>query len=293
MEYQCIFCHIRAFEKKLKELPVKNDLKKSLVWDFFKYISNLEESKSAPEAASDIYRLIRNSTHINDPYAKEKDFINNYLLKLYPEFKAEVESSIDPFDKALRFSIAGNIIDNVASPDYNINRTINHVLSSDFRIDHATFLYEEIHKANTILYLGDNAGEIVLDKLFIETIGHPNIYFAVRGNPVINDVTLIDADSVGMDDVAKVISNGSDAPSTIIDKVSEDFLEIYHKADLIISKGQGNLEGLINEKSKNIFFLFMVKCEIIAKLIGADKGDFVVVRNSSIQNPVTTIQVLN
>lgn len=286
MEYQCIFCHTRAFEKKLKELPVNNDLKKILVGDFFKYFSNLKESKSAPDAASDIYRLIRNSTNISDPYTEEKEFINNYLLKLYPDFKAEVKSSRDPFDKALRLSIAGNIIDKVASPDYDINRTINHVLSSDFRIDHTSFLFKEIQKANTILYLGDNAGEIVLDKLFIETIGHPNIYFAVRGNPVINDVTIKDADSVGMHNVAKVISNGSDAPSTIIDKVSEDFLEIYHKADLIISKGQGNLEGLINEKSKNIFFLFMVKCEVIAKLIGANKGDFVVVRNSTIHSPV-------
>lgn len=293
MNYQCIFCHTKAFEDKVSEAPLDDNEKKLLVQKFYNYISNFGFIKSAPEAASDVYRLLRDSTNIQDPFKEEKDFINKYLMELYPQFKRDVESAKDPFNLALRLAIAGNIIDNVASPDYNINRTINHVLSSDFRIDHATFLYEEIHKANTILYLGDNAGEIVLDKLFIETIGHPNIYFAVRGIPVINDVTLKDADSAEMHNVAKVISNGSDAPSTIIDKVSEDFLEIYYKADLIISKGQGNLEGLINEKSKNIFFLFMVKCEVIAKLIGADKGDFVVVRNSSVQNPVSPIQVIN
>lgn len=291
MDYQCIFCHTRAFEKKIKELPVDSELKKSLVRDFFKYISNMEETKSAPEAAGDMHRLIRNSSHIADPYLEEKEFINNYLVELYPEFKAAVNSSINPFDKALRLSIAGNIIDNIASPDYDIKRTINHVLSSDFRIDHSAFLSEEIQKANTILYLGDNAGEIVLDKLFIASINHPNIIFAVRGAPVINDVTIEDATFVGMENEAKVISNGSDAPSTILTKVSDEFLEIYNNADLIISKGQGNLEGLIHEKSKNIFFLFMVKCDVIAKLIGAEKGDFVVLKNMFIQNPAQTLHV--
>ena len=285
MNYQCIFCHTRAFEDRIKKISVTEDVKKSLVKDFYYYMSNSGFMKSAPEAASDIYGLIRESTNIKDPYKKEKEFINKYLLKLYPEFKREVEYSENPFDKALRLSIAGNIIDIVASPDYDIHETIDHVLSSEFKIDHSDILFHEIKKAKTILYLGDNAGEIVLDKLFIETIDHPNIVFAVRGTPVINDVTIAEATSVGMHDVARVISNGSDAPSTLIDKVSDEFREIYNTADLIISKGQGNLEGLINEKSKNIFFLFMVKCEVIGKIIGADRGDFVVVRNSTIQNP--------
>jgi len=214
-------------------------------------------------------------------------------LKLYPELKKEVEISENPFDKALRLSIAGNIIDVVASPDFNIRRTINHVLASEFRIDHSKKLFDEIKKAKTILYLGDNAGEIVLDKLFIEAIDHPNIYFAVRGAPVLNDVTIKDALIVGMNEKAKVISNGSDFPSTLINRTSHKFREVYNHADLIISKGQGNLEGLLNEKSKNIFFLFMVKCETIGKLIGAGKGDFVVVENATVQSPAQRTQMLN
>lgn len=277
MNYKCIFCHTRAFEKKINEFAISDDLKKTVVNDYFKYIANVEETKTSPEAASDIYRLIRKTTNILDPFKDGKAAINNYLLELYPEFKAEVESSENPFDRALRLSIAGNIIDNIASPDYDLQGAFNHVLSSDFAIDHSAQLFEEIQKADTVLYLGDNAGEIVMDKLFIETINHPNIYYAVRGVPVINDVTMEDANLVGMQNGAHVISNGSDAPSTLIDKVSDEFLEVYKKADVIISKGQGNFEGLLNEKAEKIFFLFMVKCEVIAEIVGAEKGDFVVV----------------
>lgn len=279
MNYKCIFCQTRAFEKKVSEFRISEDLKYALTKDYFKYMANADECLSAPEAASDIYRLMRNKTKILDPFKDEKAAINNYLLELYSEFKIDVESSKNPFDKALRLSIAGNIIDNVASPDYNLHKAFTHVLSSDFAIDHSAQLYDEIQKADTILYLGDNAGEIVMDKLFIETIHHPNVYFAVRGLPVINDVTIEDANLVGMQNVANLISNGTDAPSTILSKSSDEFLAIYEKADVIISKGQGNFEGLMNEKSKNIFFLFMVKCEVIAEIVGAEKGDFVVTNN--------------
>jgi damage-control phosphatase, subfamily I len=111
-------------------------------------------------------------------------------------------------------------------------------------------LKEALSTAKTVLYLGDNAGEIVLDKLFIETLMHPNLYLAVRGAPVINDATLDDAQYVGIDTVADVISNGYDAPSTIVDGCSPQFQELFNKADVIISKGQGNLEGLLDKTDK-------------------------------------------
>lgn len=137
-------------------------------------------------------------------------------------------------------------------------------------------LKEALSTAKTVLYLGDNAGEIVLDKLFIETLMHPNLYFAVRGAPVINDATLDDAQYVGIDAVADVISNGYDAPSTIVDRCSPQFQELFNKADVIISKGQGNLEGLLEKTDKQVYFLLMVKCDVIAEALGVKKGDFVV-----------------
>jgi uncharacterized protein with ATP-grasp and redox domains len=161
-----------------------------------------------------------------------------------------------------------------------LEATIEKVLKSDFAINHSFELKEALSTAKKVLYLGDNAGEIVLDKLFIETIMHPNLHFAVRGAPVINDVTLDDARYVGMDRVADVIQNGYDAPSTILDKCSNEFQKQFYDADVIISKGQGNLEGLLNKTDKQIFFLLMVKCDVIAEALSVKKGDFVVMKNN-------------
>jgi damage-control phosphatase, subfamily I len=105
---------------------------------------------------------------------------------------------------------------------------------------------------------------------------HPNLTYVVRGGVTLNDATLKDAESTGMMSVANVITNGFDAPSTVLEKSSGEFLDYYQSADLIISKGQGNLEGLINEKDSRCFFLLMVKCEVIAEVLKVDKGSIVV-----------------
>lgn len=157
--------------------------------------------------------------------------------------------------------------------------TIDRVLNSDFTIDHSQQLQDEIKKAKTILYLGDNCGEIVLDRLFLETINHPDVWFAVREMPVLNDATEKEAREAGIHQVAKIISNGDDAPSTLLYRVSPEFKEIYQQADLIISKGMGNYEGLMFESDPRLFFLLMVKCPVIGRKIGAEKGDFVVKRS--------------
>ncbi|HEY9124266.1 MAG TPA: ARMT1-like domain-containing protein, partial [Bacteroidales bacterium] len=166
------------------------------------------------------------------------------------------------------------------SKNYDLHATIDKVLYSHFAIDHSAELKKAIAGAQTILYLGDNNGEIVFDKLFIETVGHPDVYFAVRGAPVINDVTLDDARYVGIDKVAKVISNGYDAPSTIVEHCSDEFRHIFEKADIVISKGQGNLEGLLHRTQKEVYFMLMVKCNVIADALQVNKGDFVVKKNS-------------
>jgi len=176
----------------------------------------------------------------------------------------------------LRLSIAGNIIDFGANDNFNLLGTLDRVLSNDFAIDHSGSLREKIEKAKTILYLGDNAGEIVFDKYFIQIIDHPGLTYVVRGSPIINDATMKDAEFTGMNDVANVITNGYDAPSTVLNKSSEQFRKYFKDADLIISKGQGNLEGLLPLNDSRIFFLLMVKCDVIAESLNVKKDSFVV-----------------
>ena len=188
-----------------------------------------------------------------------------------------VSRSDDPFNTAVRLSIAGNIIDFAVNDTFNLHATLDRVLKSRFAIDHSESLKKALGSARSVLYLGDNAGEIVFDKLFVETIGHPNLVYVVRGAPVINDATIEDAEYVGMSEAARVISNGFDAPSTVVSESSDEFRKLFSEADLIISKGQGNLEGLIHLNDKRIFFLLMVKCNVMAEFLKVEKDSFVAV----------------
>ncbi len=231
----------------------------------------------APVIHRELHHKLTEISGIADPYLEEKRFSNAIAEQLYDVWKPRVMESDNPFDMALRLSIAGNIMDYAAADHtFDLDETISKALASDFTPDDSMLLRQRVMEAGSILYLGDNAGEIVFDKLFIETMLNPYVTYAVRSGPIINDATLLDAYAVGMDVVADVISNGFDASSTILGKCSPAFLELYNNADLIISKGQGNLEGLINQHDPRIFFLFMVKCDVIAERIGVEKGSLVV-----------------
>ena len=232
--------------------------------------------------ATEIQRLAKKHLDNVNLYHDEKVEANNLLLNQYTQWKKLVNESKDSFSTAVKLAVIGNIIDYGAhSVGDNISDQIESFLQKDLKINMTEKLQSEIKKAKRILYLGDNCGEIVFDKLLIETIDHPNIIFAVRGMPVINDATLLDACQVGMDKVCKVISNGADAPSTLMELSSPEFIKEYQRADLIISKGQGNFEGLMKDNHPNIFFLLIAKCDPIANLLNVNRNDMVVTHLSS------------
>ena len=235
---------------------------------------------STPEIQRELNRAFCRIINVSDPFKEEKISSNGIALELYKEWKTKVLSSDDSFDLALRLAIAGNIMDYGANNSFDLHKTIQSVLEASYAIDHSALLKKKIQKAKSILCLGDNAGEIVFDKLFIETMMPNNIIYVVKSEATLNDATIEDAKEVGMDKVVEVVSNGYDAPSTILHKCSKEFLEIYNSADLIISKGQGNLEGLINENDPRIFFLLMVKCDVIGEILHVNKGSFVVYNQS-------------
>ncbi len=269
----------KCFSNVYRRLHEKFNVQQSIQQDFEIYLQKtIKENPllSSPEVQRLLNIKFNEVVGNQDPFAAEKELSNQLALELYKEWKPKVILAKNPFDLALRLTIAGNIMDYGVANSFNVNETFQKVLTADFAIDHSKNLQKAIARAEKILYLGDNAGEIVFDKLFIETINHPNITFAVRGGRILNDATLEDADKIGMKEVAKLISNGYNAPSTVLEKCSNEFLEIYKNADLIISKGQGNLEGLINEPDSRTFFLLMAKCDVIAESLKVQKGSFIV-----------------
>ena len=280
-DYRCYFCFARTFERLLEKHQLTVEEKKALAIEMFSHFYNGNTGFSVPVLSRELYRLFRERSGVADPYEQIKYESNTRLLGEYASFREMIDRSDDPFETALRLAVAGNIIDYGVSDHHDLEETMLKVLESPFAINDVERLRRRLAEARTVLYLGDNAGEIVFDKLFIETFRHPNIWFAVRGAPVINDATRRDATQVGMEEVAQVIDNGYDAPSTLPEQCSPTFQQLYNDADLVISKGQGNLEGLIDAPRGDIYFLLMVKCDVIADRLGVAKGSFVCADNRS------------
>jgi len=239
-------------------------------------LSNLSYRQTPPYLGREAHRVIRKVLDNHDPFLKLKREFNQVIKKLYPSLKQKVNGSSDKFACAIKLSIAGNIIDFGPGHHFELMKTIDQVLLKNPAIDDTESLKQDLEKASLILYLGDNAGETFFDKILIEQMLPAEIYYGVRGSPVINDATSEDAYYAGLNQVAKVISNGSDGPGTILEDCSEEFKNIFEKADLVIAKGHGNYETLNEVKGKKLYFLLMVKCKIIGRDLGCSVGDFVV-----------------
>jgi len=278
LEPRCRLCLKNSWLATLDKHNVSSQLKDSFLSEF-DHILSTESTKGAPELQRQMAHLFSKITAIEDPFSDQKSESNKLALKLYNEWKPIIESSPNPFDKALRLSLAANIMDYGAASSFNVYQTIEKVFQTELAIDDCMLLKNEIEKADKILYLGDNAGEQFFDKLFIETIDHKDVTYVVRGGYALNDATIVDAHLAKINEVANVISNGYDAPSTILEKCSSEFISAFEKADLIISKGMGNLEGLMKLKDDRIFFLLMAKCDVTADYLSVEKGSFVVARN--------------
>lgn len=237
------------------------------------YLSQASFDVTPSEIGLGVYRIIYRRTGVEDPYKEVKERCIQQALSLYPEMKKLIESSEDRLMTAVRLSIAGNIIDFGTNSSFDLKQELKTILSQDFAMNHYEEFRGALEKAQNILYIADNAGETVFDRLLIEEINKPVIY-VVREKPIINDATREDAQMSGLSDVSEIMSSGCDAPGNILKFCSDGFLKIYGSGDLVISKGQGNYEALSDEE-KPIFFLLKVKCQVIARDLGVKEGSII------------------
>ena len=241
-------------------------------------IKDIPMENTPPETGDIIYREVSRITGVSDPYKEIKESNIKEALALYPELKKNVISSENRLLTAIRIAIAGNVIDMGVNKKFDLIKDIQTILKQDFAILHLDEFIEELDKAASVLYLGDNAGESVFDKILIEEMGKP-VTYAVRDIPVINDVTYEDAIASGLGEVAEIISSGTSAPGTILALCNENFLKRFNSADMIISKGQGNYEGLSNV-DRTVFFLLKAKCGVIANDLNVKENDIVLRMNN-------------
>jgi uncharacterized protein with ATP-grasp and redox domains len=282
---ECVPCIIEQTIKAAKDLTQDLEKQEILVQKVLETLSNISYNQSPPYLGREAHRVIRRILGNPDPYLRLKREFNQVGKELFPRLQERINHSKDPFADAVKLAIAGNIIDFGPQHHFELMKTIDKVLQTKPAIDHTESLRKDIESASTILYLGDNAGETFFDRILIEKMPPKEIYYGVRGSPVINDATSEDAYWAGLDRKAKIISNGSDAPGTILEDCSDEFKNVFARSDLVIAKGHGNYETLNEVKGKKLYFLLMVKCETIARDVGCSVGDFVVKKMENAVQP--------
>lgn len=269
----CMVCLIRQSLEAARQVTSDQGVHEQVMRDALNWAAKMDLTASPPAMAQRIHRRLRTLTGVVDPYQKVKDQMNRMALALLPELREMVENSPDPLAMALRLAIAGNVIDSGIKDritEEDVRQAIRQSVTVSLCGSESKFK-QTVGNARNILYLADNAGEIVFDRLLIEQLDPQRITLAVRGAPILNDATVADAEVAGFAALVRVIDNGSDAPGTILGDCSRSFLEHFENADLILSKGQGNFETLSRE-SRNIFYLFKAKCAVIAAHVGQPLG---------------------
>jgi uncharacterized protein with ATP-grasp and redox domains len=274
--FDCIPCLIRHSLDSARHVTQDEAVHERVLREILMNVSAMDLRQPPVVMAQQIHRRLRELTGSPDPYRQCKDHFNRMALELLPGLEQRVAHAADPLETAVRLAIAGNIIDlGVKShvSDAQIHATIDRSLTEPLEGKVEEFR-EAIRRAESILYLADNAGEIVFDRLLLEQLPRERVTLAVKGRPIINDATIDDAEAAGIPQLVKVIDNGSDAPGTVLADCSLPFRRRFAEADLVIAKGQGNYETLWGSRDR-IFFLLQAKCAIIAQNLGCPLGSLV------------------
>ncbi len=271
----CIPCFFNQIIRTGRLLGMDEAVIMDMLGQFGATVGDFRMDVPPPRTAIALYDMIALHTGSDDPFKQIKEESTHTALSFYPELRQQVKESASPLGTAIKFAIAANIIDFGVSAEFDMEGEIKKVLDpSSYGLWEEDALIEAIGRAPWILYLGDNTGETVFDRLLIETMDKP-VTYAVREGPIINDATMEDARTAGLDRVSRVISSGCRAPGTILELCSEEFLQLFRSAPLIISKGQGNYETLSGTEAP-IFYLLKAKCSVVAGHLGVNVGELII-----------------
>ncbi len=267
-------CSECIYRKAMLSMPenAAEDKKESFKTGVELILENCSEEIGAPVAAWEIDVLYK------DVFGELKDFsaikrkYNDLMLKMEGDIRKEIYSSEEPLKRALQYSMVGNYIDFIALENVSEDKLSELIDQVDgFHIDSDALedLYRDLEKGGKLLYLTDNCGEIVFDKLLIEYISErypdADITVMVRGLPISNDSTMEDAVQVGLTDMVRVVGNGTAIGGTPPDHLSPEALKYLYDADIILSKGMGNYETLCY-KEISAYYIFLCKCHHFMEL---------------------------
>ncbi len=266
----CYTCFVRQAEQVSRIAGCSPEKQREVVLSVMDILRSAETDCTPPDLAMKIYPEISHIIDNQDPYLELKKESNLQAMKVLPLVQELVKNNADPLMAAVRFAIAGNIIDYGAFHTFDLDGFMQQCQTIPLAVDHSEKMrdaFAKLGKGSKILYLHDNCGEIVYDRLlldYLKALG-AEITMVVRGGAIINDATLEDAETVGLYDYGRVISNGTACPGTPLAQCSQEIVELFNEADLIISKGQGNFESLSENGCANLLFLLTVKCQTVGR----------------------------
>jgi hypothetical protein len=277
IKYECYPCILRQSIESAEMIGADDQQIKQIIKHFGEILAPaLNNNFTAPMLAAQMQKYIKKLTKVKDPYfdLKEKNLIQ--ARKLMPLVEEEIAAAEDSLLAALLMSAMGNSIDAGVSLNVNIKENIDLAIADSFAHSDYSRFKEELQTAENLLIIADNTGEALFDLLLLKELKTYNlkITYAVRQLPILNDITAEKAEELGIEEYAEIIKSGTTAPGMLMKEASSEFLEAYQKADLVISKGQGNLEGLLDIE-EDIYFLLKAKCEIIADVLEVGLNDFV------------------
>ncbi|MHB1294839.1 MAG: damage-control phosphatase ARMT1 family protein [Anaerolineae bacterium] len=274
----CYPCFVRQAIDAARMAGAGEDEQKEVLLAALRLLEGLDANVSPPEIGHRIHGLVRERLGAGDPYRDAKHRCTHQALALLPRLRALLQAAEDPFACAVRLAIAGNIIDlgvsNAFTEAFDLWEDVLRVLAAPLAVDHIELLREAVAGACHILYLGDNAGETVFDRLLIERLP-AHVTYVAKSSPILNDATEEDALAAGLGEVCTVMGNGSNAPGSVLALCNAAFCTRLAEADVVISKGQANYETL-SEARVSPFFLLQVKCPVIASDLALPLGSLVV-----------------
>ena len=283
ISYECGPCFLRQAREALDLSTDDENVKMQVMEEIFKFLSTtFKAGTNSNSTGSSMHKIIKQKTGCMDPYYKEKVEGNEIALKYLPEVKKILDED-DSLENYVKIAIIGNILDFGA---FTLDDDIEGVIKSSLKKDLAVKDIEEFENSlkthDKVLYLVDNTGEIVFDKLLLAKLKEYDldITIAVKSEPILNDATMVEALDVGLDEFGKLVEIGAGTVGYVDSEISDEFRQIFDDHEFVISKGMGNYEGLteIDLSKKDIYFLLCVKCNTIARHIGVNLHDMLLLR---------------
>ena len=272
----CIVCMFRQALNTVRLVSNDPDLHLRTLKRVAESVRNMQMDQTPANLSQPAYEIVAELTGVRDPYAEQKRLTNAIALKILPDVAAKVDAAADPLDAALHAAVAGNVIDLGIGHAFDIEKDIFELMHRDFAVDAIEDFRHDLGRGRMVLYLGDNAGEIVFDTLLVRKIlkTGADVIFTVKSGPIINDATMADAEAVGMTDLVPVLETGAADIGVNWNHVSDAFRSAFESADVIVAKGHGNFETC-NDRQENIYFLLKAKCVMVADELGVKLGDIV------------------